>query len=321
MQVTKAKREKIKVPILLMGASGSGKTLSSLMIAKGMVERMLPDISTEDQWEKIGVVDDEHRRSNLYVNTEHDGVTIGEFSKVDLVPPFTASRLSEAVSSLQQAGCVVVIIDSLSAFWSGDGGILEQVSDAGGGMQAWNAVTPEQKELIKALITQDVHIIATVRTKTGVNVTTDEVGKAHVEKVGTKMEQKEGLEYEFAITFQLYQSHVAEAIKDNSSIFQKSHVLTPDDGKKVFEWAELGIDVRAQEKERHAKAVKSIEDLAIKSEAVAKELEMQIKQVNGVPLTDWPLDNLKRLYLGLSKIAQMQAESKTTESNDEKEGN
>lgn len=310
MKVVKAKREKIKVPILLMGASGSGKTMSSLMLAKGMVEQMFPDMSAEEQWEKIGLVDDEHRRSNLYVNTEHNGITIGEFSKVDLEAPFNSSRLNEAVSLLQKAGCSVVIIDSLSAFWSGDGSVLEQVTNAGGGMQAWNAVAPEQKELTKALVTQDVHIIATVRTKTGVNVTTDEVGKAHVEKVGTKMEQKEGLEYEFAITFQLYQSHVAEVVKDNSSIFAKPHILTLDDGKKIYQWAEMGIDVRAQEKAHHEKAVQVVKEIAATSDAAKEELEMQIKQVNNIPLEDWPINNLKRLFVGLKKISDMEEASK-----------
>lgn len=59
-RIVKAKRQKIKVPILVMGASGSGKTLGSLLIAKGMMEGMYPDASDEEQWDKVGVIDTEH---------------------------------------------------------------------------------------------------------------------------------------------------------------------------------------------------------------------------------------------------------------------
>ena len=66
MEIKKAKREKIKVPIMITGASGSGKTVSALFIAKGIIEKMHSDLSEQEQWEKIGVIDTEHKRSLLY---------------------------------------------------------------------------------------------------------------------------------------------------------------------------------------------------------------------------------------------------------------
>ena len=80
MEVKKAKREKLKVPIMITGASGSGKTVSALLIAKGIVEKMYPDLSDEEQWLKIGVIDTEHKRALLYAESTVAGVYISENS-------------------------------------------------------------------------------------------------------------------------------------------------------------------------------------------------------------------------------------------------
>ncbi|XCQ50936.1 hypothetical protein ABLU38_00230 (plasmid) [Enterococcus faecalis ATCC 29212] len=79
MEIKKAKREKIKVPIMITGASGSGKTVSALFIAKGIIEKMHSDLSEQEQWEKIGVIDTEHKRSLLYADSTIGNVDIGNF--------------------------------------------------------------------------------------------------------------------------------------------------------------------------------------------------------------------------------------------------
>jgi ABC-type dipeptide/oligopeptide/nickel transport system ATPase component len=55
MQFTKAERKKAKLRLGLTGASGSGKTYSALMVAKGMGG-------------KVAVIDTEHGSASLYAN-------------------------------------------------------------------------------------------------------------------------------------------------------------------------------------------------------------------------------------------------------------
>lgn len=320
MQVTKAKREQIKVPILLMGASGSGKTLGALLIAKGMIERMHPKLGEDKQWDKIGVIDTEHKRTNLYVDTEHDGIRIGEFPKVDLQAPFTSNRYLDAFQSLISYGCEVVIVDGISNAWSDEGGVLQQVDNyAGGtgGMQGWKSVSGEQRSFLHLLTNEDVHVIATARSKQGVEVTKDDNGKLHVEKIGLKIEQKDSLEYEFAIAFQIYENHIAQATKDNSSIFNQPTELSRDVGNKIVDWAEKGIDVKAEENERVQKAVKQINDMVKDSEGGQMELKRQIMAANNIPIDNWSLNRLKVLYVGIKKIVGLENQTNLTT---EKEG-
>ncbi|WP_125703750.1 AAA family ATPase [Lacticaseibacillus daqingensis] len=301
MKVVVAQRAQIKVPILLMGASGSGKTLSALLIAKGMLEKMQPDDDDAKHWGAIGLIDTEHQRSSLYVNTEHDGVTIGSFTKVDLEPPFTADRYQEAFTLLKQAGCRVVIIDSTSSAWSGVGGILAKVDEYGGQLGDWKKVGPDQQKLLQLLTGSDVHVIATARSKQGIEVTRTETGKVQVEKVGLKPEMKDGTEYEFAITWQIYQDHIAQAMKDNSSLFKTPQVLNREVGHKIIAWAELGVDLAAQEHERRVKANEAIVKLTLGNQPLLDALA-QIQMQYGQQLSAWTLDQLTYTYKYLRAI-------------------
>ncbi|WP_262315396.1 ATP-binding protein [Lacticaseibacillus parakribbianus] len=316
MKVTKAQRSQIKVPILLMGASGSGKTLSALLIAKGMLEKIQPDLEEAKQWENIGVIDTEHQRSSLYVNTEHDGVTIGSFTKVDLEAPFTADRYEEAFTLLKQAGCQVIIIDSTSSAWSGEGGILNKVDEYGGQIGDWKKVGPDQQKLLNLLTRNDVHVIATARSKQGVEVTRTDTGKVKVEKVGLKPEMKDGTEYEFAITFQLYENHIAQAMKDNSSIFAQPQVLDREVGRKIVSWAELGVDLVAKMRERKIKAQDAIVKMTTESQAVLLKLAALELKLGKPELKDWTMDELTKGYKYLAGVkakeaAQSAAQQKT----------
>lgn len=81
-QVTEAKREKMKAVIGFIGCSGSGKTGSSLLVAFGMMKEAYPNLSEEELWKKIGVIDTEHERSKLHVGLVYGETKIGNFLKL-----------------------------------------------------------------------------------------------------------------------------------------------------------------------------------------------------------------------------------------------
>ena len=206
LKVTDAQREKLKACIALFGASGGGKTLTSLILAYGMMKEAYPDVPEEEVWKKIGVIDTEHKRSLLYSNNTIKGYKIGSFKYVELDAPYSTVRYQQAIELLKKNGCEVIIADSLSHAWEGIGGILDQQQDLGGRFQDWKTMKPVIKEFIKSLTENDVHIIATLRTKQEYQAERDDNDKLQIRKLGLKPIQKDDLEYEFMIVLRMEQT-------------------------------------------------------------------------------------------------------------------
>lgn len=279
-QVTNAQREKEKAIVGFIGPSGSGKTAGALLVAYGMMREAYPEASDEEVWSKIGVVDTEHRRAKLYANLQFDDVRIGSFKHIDFTPPYTTERYQMAVEAIKNAGAEVVVIDSLSHNWQGEGGIVEKHgSMSGNSFQNWGKLAPETTKLIKTLTQNDVHILATLRTKTEYVVEPDENGKMAPRKVGTKPVQKDEMEYEFMLNFNISIDHMAETSKDNTRMFEgSSFKLNPEVGRKLYQWLELGIDVKAEEEAERTRLIDEIKVIVSGNEAAAQMVEeFQIK--------------------------------------------
>jgi hypothetical protein len=276
----KAKRQKLKGLFFLSGASGSGKTLGALLIAYGMMKEKYPELSEEEIWDKIGVVDTEHERSKVYVGmmVDHCKTRIGEFWHQTLTAPYDSKSYALATKQLKEAGVEVVIEDSITHWWDGEGGILDEQdkvtkkSRSGNSYTAWREVQPNIKEFIKMLTYNDVHIIATNRAKQDYSIDKDEMGKTTITKLGLKPVQKDDLEYEFQIGLMIDMNHKASATKDNTLGAVEAlgeFTITPDFGRMLLQWLDKGVDVKAQqEEERRAKAerrefiLQTFEDMA-----------------------------------------------------------
>ncbi|MEI4618611.1 AAA family ATPase, partial [Bacillus cereus] len=220
-QVTEAQREKMKAVIGFIGCSGSGKTAGALLTAYGMMHEAYPDIPEEEVWKKIGVIDTEHNRAKLHVGLVYEGTKIGSFLHIDFLPPYTTERYNAAVGVMKSTGAEVIIIDSLSHNWQGEGGIVETHGGmSGNSFQNWGKLAPETTKLIKTLTQNDVHILTTLRTKTEYVVEQDANGRMAPRKVGTKPVQKDELEYEFMLNFVIDIEHVATTSKDNTQMFE-----------------------------------------------------------------------------------------------------
>ncbi|MED1062888.1 AAA family ATPase [Bacillus licheniformis] len=279
-QVTNAQREKEKAIVGFIGPSGSGKTAGALLVAYGMMREAYPDASDKEVWSKIGVVDTEHRRAKLYANLQFDDVRIGSFKHIDFTPPYTTERYQMALETIKAAGAEVVIIDSLSHNWAGEGGIVEKHGGMqGNSFQNWGKLAPETTKLIKTLTQNDVHILATLRTKTEYVVEPNSEGKMAPRKVGTKPVQKDEMEYEFMLNFNIGIDHLAETSKDNTRMFEgSSFKLNPEVGRKLYQWLELGIDVKAEEEAERIRLIDEIKTIVAGNETAAQMIEeFQIK--------------------------------------------
>lgn len=232
----KAERKQAKLRLALSGPAGSGKTTGALMIAKGLGG-------------KIAVLDTERGSASLYSDKF-------DFDVVELSPPYTPERYIEVVEAAQKAGYDILIIDSMTHEWNGPGGCLElneqiaRTKFRGNVWSAWNETTPRHRKFVDSILAANLHIIATMRSKTETIQTENGAGKKVVQKVGMKTEQRDGMDYEFTVVLDLtVDGHTALASKDRTRLFNDPFVITEDTGRMLANWLNMGKSFEDQAKD------------------------------------------------------------------------
>jgi hypothetical protein len=304
MQAPKrAKRQKLIAAIEIAGPSGGGKTLGGLLVAYGMMKELYPD--HPDVWEKIGLIDTEHERSLVYEGMEHQGVKIGEFWHQPLQNDYSVSKYAQSVKMLKDAGCEVIIIDSISHAWEGANGLLDLQQAKGGSFGAWRDVNPVYDEFIKLVTgeTYKIHTISTVRQKQDYQVDRTDTGKLEIKKLGLKHVQRDSLEYEFQVVFNVDMNHQASVTKDNSGLFEgKQAALSPEHGKKLIQWLDKGIDVKGKEEEDRQQFLKMIQEAG---EYYGKPVDEKVAEIETrmkKPLAELPYNLVQLAWTRVNEL-------------------
>lgn len=271
LELRKAERSQAKLRIGVSAPSGGGKTYSALLMASGMTD-----------WSKIAVIDTENGRGDIYSD-------LGDYNIITLEAPFSPERYIEAIKSCEEAGMEVIIIDSISHEWEGQGGCLEineSLANAkyrGNTWSAWNETTPRHRKFIEAIISSTAHVITTVRNKVDTIMTEDK----KVKKVGIKEITREGFEYEITVNFNIDRdTHKAMPSKDNTRLFEGKDpfVITAETGKALIEWMKSGKKVAAKPIEI------TNEDIKAYLTATAPEVKLNKKDVTEYILKKTGLD-------------------------------
>lgn len=226
-EIRKAERRQAKLRLALCGVSGCGKSLGAINLAVGMGKRFI-------------VIDTEHTSADLYAD-------VADFDVLTLDKPYTPERYIDAIQTAEAKGYDVIIIDSLSHAWSGEGGVLDmqdaatQASKSKNSYTAWREVTPWHNKLINAILHSKAHIIATMRSKTHYEVM-EINGKKTPVKIGLAPIQREGIDYEFTVVLDLDKdSHLYNSSKDRTRLFEGKHEkLTSETGKQIIDWLMCG---------------------------------------------------------------------------------
>jgi hypothetical protein len=228
----KAERKKAKLRLGLVGPSGSGKTYSALLVAFGLGGR-------------VAMIDTESGSGDLYDR-------LGDYDVWNIDAPYTVQKYLDAINMAERAEYDTLIIDSLSHAWAGEGGLLDQqgkIADSSSSKNsytAWRTVTPLHYKLIEAMLTSKCHIIATMRAKTEYSQEKDDRGKTVIKKLGLAPVQREGMDYEFTLVFDVDANHNAMASKDRTSIFDgQIQRLSQETGQTLKGWLESGTDTPA----------------------------------------------------------------------------
>jgi hypothetical protein len=243
MKLQTAARKRAKIKMALQGPSGAGKTYSALLIANGL----------HGSWDKVAVIDTENGSSELYSH-------LGPYQVLQLYPPFSPERYIEAITICEKSGIEVVIIDSITHEW--ENLIDFHASMAGNSFTNWAKVTPRHNAFVQKLLQTSMHVISTIRTKQDY-VLNEKNGRMVPEKVGLKSVQRDGLEYEFTLVFDLDMKNNATASKDRTGLFvgKPAEQLSAETGKFIQQWCNTAEQIEVDEVSERIGSCLSMDEL------------------------------------------------------------
>lgn len=149
-----ANRTSVKPLIALYGESGSGKTLSGLYLARGIVGPS----------GRIAMIETESGRGEFFAD-----MIPGGYDVLPISEPFAPSRCVEAIQTVEKAGHDILIVDSGSHFWEGIGGVLDMAAHNEGegrkGLAVWRLPKMEHAKMMLKFMQTRLTIIVCLRAK------------------------------------------------------------------------------------------------------------------------------------------------------------
>lgn len=227
-----ATKEGSKARVAVQGVSGSGKTWTGLSIAHGLADGG-----------PLAVIDTERGAASLYVGIngiQFDVLQMHRYDPRDLV---------KALAAASGAGYGVVFVDSLSHFWKGTDGALDQVEKHKGkygnnSFAGWKDVTPMQNDMIDALLAYPGHVVVTMRSHTEWVLQENERGKKEPKQMGMRAEQRRGVEYEFGLVCDMSIENTLTVIKSRCPALHRKVIQEPngavDIAKPLLDWLNDG---------------------------------------------------------------------------------
>lgn len=208
-----AVKERLKARVAIDGPTGSGKTWTALQWARILAGPDGP----------IGLVDTENRSAAYYA--PNPGAAVDrlnwwdapyEFGHLPQSPPYDPRRLVDIIDAAgnELGDDGVLVVDSLTHYWNGEGGTLDIVENAGqrqngpaNRFAGWKEGTPAQRHLLDAIIHARCHVIVTMRSRMEYVLEQGDGGKQRVRKLGMAPEQRNGVEYEFTVVVDMDLEH------------------------------------------------------------------------------------------------------------------
>lgn len=180
----KATSQQAKFKAGLYGKQGSGKTLTSLLIAEGLARR---------ESKRIAYIDTE-RGTEFYAMRIPEREFHPEAFDFDRIVTRSITETLEAVLELDPTVHGVLVIDSITHLWEAAREAYngKRMSNGGIPIQAWAQIKKPYKRLMAEFLDGNFHAILCGRE--GVEMENDEEGEAQV--VGSKMKAEGETAYE-----------------------------------------------------------------------------------------------------------------------------
>lgn len=242
-----AARENVGLLVGLSGGTGSGKTYTAMRLAKGIANG-----------KPFAVIDTEAGRAKHYADQFR-------FDHGDLKPPFRPEAYAEAIAAADAAGYPVIVVDSTSHEWAGEGGILdwqEEELDRMAGtdwkkreackMAAWIKPKVAHKKMVQRLLQVRAHLVLCFRAEPKVEMARGEGGKMEIREKqsltglhGWIPITEKSLPFELTASFLLMADRpgVPQPIKlqeQHRAIFPLDKPITEESGARLTAWASGG---------------------------------------------------------------------------------
>ncbi len=205
----KATKEDKYLRMAIQGASGAGKTRSALEIAKYLCA----------PGKRIALIDSENSAS-LYSDVVDFDVDddFGPLGKLNFHQDVWMKKMHAAAT----AGYGVIILDSATHLWKGEGGFLSQIDSIctaqrakggkGDSFAAWRVVDPLYVKFMNFVRQLPLHVILCVRAKVEYEKR-NEGGKGSVVKVGMSPEFRDNYEYDLDLQASIDMEHTLVPLK------------------------------------------------------------------------------------------------------------
>lgn len=220
-----------KAVIGIAGISGDGKTYTALLMARGMVSNAY----------EIGFLDTENKRGSLYAD-----ILDGKFMIGDLYPPFSPARYAAAIREFQESGVKVLVIDSVTHEWEGDGGCddIANAPKANGEPRKiadWVTAKREHKKFMNVLLQSNMDVICCIRAREKV----DFKNPAFPVSLGVQPVCEKNFMFEMTASVLLSNQGMKQQFLKVPSFLKDSFgtgqgYLGIDTGKKIREWLDNG---------------------------------------------------------------------------------
>lgn len=310
-------RENVGLWINLISGTGGGKTFTGMRLASGICGD-----------KPFAVIDTENRRALHYADKFR-------FDHAELRAPFRPEAYAEAVLAADKAGYPVIMIDSGSHAWAGDGGVLdwqEAELDRMAGddwkkreackMAAWIKPKMAHKQMVNKLLQVKAHIILCLRAEPKIEmVKVDGKMVIQAKQSLTGLDGwipicEKNLPFEATASFLLMAGapgvpHPIKLQEQHKGLFPLDKPITEESGKRLAEWAKgakpkesAATQGEAQRKSSERSAIDSVDSLAPAADLITPDQCLTLEAAcndNGIPV-----ERMKKVA-GVERIAQIKA--------------
>lgn len=239
INIREAERAGARLVIGLAGISGGGKTFTALQLAYGLAN---------GNAKKVGLLDTENRRGSLYANAlKNKKGEVQKFLIGDLRAPFSPQRYTDAIMEFQAAGVEVLVVDSGSHEWEGEGGCEDIAHDGSPKNPRWNEAKRQHKRFMNALLASDMHIIVCLRAREKVKLVKRD-GKTEYEPQGVLPVCEKNFMFEMTASLLMWNEGKSQDVMKcpaelKSILGRGEGYLTAKDGLALRKWVEGGVQL------------------------------------------------------------------------------
>jgi hypothetical protein len=260
VEFKKALRENVPLLLGFAGGTGSGKTYTAMLVARGL-----------SGGKRFAVIDTENGRSKHYAD-------LFDFDILEIDAPFTPAKYADAVTAADSKGYLAIIVDSMSHEHAGEGGLLDMHDaeiaaaiarakkygddrpaykiEQAHKMAAWIKPKGEHKKMMQRLLRMKAHVILCFRAEPKVEMVKNDKGRLEVVPKASLVGldgwipvSEKGIPYELTASFLLTADKpgVPKPIKlqeQHRPFFPTGKAITEEAGKKIGEWARGGAEVK-----------------------------------------------------------------------------